>query len=328
MKKSLFSLFFLYTAQTYAQVPLHTVVTHFTNTKCSICASRNPGFHKNTAAHPDVTLLSVHPSSPYAACVLSRQNTADNDALTKKWGVYGATPRLVINGDVIPASADYSAAALFAPYLGLSSPLSIRIEQKNDGMEAIHAKVTIRKYAATPPEGALFLGLVEDSVFVNGGNGETEHYHVLRKSLAGADGMPVSLDFPVGDSLVLNFSGKQASFWDRNRMFAIAMLSGKDDGKLIQSAVSTPLRMTSIPASPAGENYSVWPNPAKEMLMVQAAEKGIIDYRLYDLLGKVVRQGNFSGTTTINIAGLPTGHYLLHLYSGSHSAPYRLLLQH
>ncbi|HTN16524.1 MAG TPA: hypothetical protein VL092_02510, partial [Chitinophagaceae bacterium] len=96
MKKSLpflSFLLFLHADRADAQVPLNSVVTHFTNTKCSVCASRNPGFHKNTAAHAEVTLLSVHPSSPYAACVLSKQNTVDNDALTKKWGVYGATPR-------------------------------------------------------------------------------------------------------------------------------------------------------------------------------------------------------------------------------------------
>ncbi|HTN17473.1 MAG TPA: T9SS type A sorting domain-containing protein, partial [Chitinophagaceae bacterium] len=207
------------------------------------------------------------------------------------------------------------------------SPVSIHMTQSNSH-DSIHIKLILKKHAATSTDAALFLGLAEDSVFVNGGNGETEHYNVLRKSLTTAEGMLVSLDFPVGDSVMLNFSGKQASFWDPNRMFAIAMLSGKDDAKLIQSTKSALLRTTSISAVSTAENYSVWPNPAKDLLMIRTVEKGIVDYRIYDLLGKVVRQGDFTGNTTINIAGMPTGHYLLHLYSGSHSAPYRLLLQH
>lgn len=326
MKKTLLPLFVLYVMPLRAQVPLQTVVTHFTNTKCSICASRNPGFYKNTAAHPEVTLLSVHPSSPYAACVLSRQNTADNDALTRKWGVYGATPRLVINGEVIPAAADYSATALYAPYLGLSSPLSIRVDQRNSH-DSIHVTVTIIKHASTPAEGTLFLGLAEDSVFANGGNGETEHYNVLRKSLTGAEGTAVSLSFAIGDSLVLNFSGEQASFWNSNRMFAIAMLSGKADSKLIQSATSSPLRTNAIPALSTGKSYTIGPNPATDRLMIYSSEKDPVAYRMYNMAGVMVLQGSFSGRTAIDIKGLPGGQYMLYL-SAEATAPYKVLVQH
>lgn len=91
----------------FAQVPRNIIVEHFTNTKCSVCASRNPGFQTNLNAHPDVRQISIHPSSPYSTCLLSQQNTVDNDARTNYYGVYGGTPRLVINGTVISASVNY-----------------------------------------------------------------------------------------------------------------------------------------------------------------------------------------------------------------------------
>ncbi|MBL7712168.1 MAG: hypothetical protein JNL13_06885, partial [Chitinophagaceae bacterium] len=240
------------------------------------------------------------------------------------WGVYGATPRLVINGDVIPAAADYSSAALYTPYLGLSSPLGIRVDQSNSH-DSIHVTVILKKYAATPAEGALFVGLAEDSVFVNGGNGETEHYNVLRRSLSGAEGIGVSLDFPAGDSVVLEFSGRKASFWDPDRMFAIALLSGKDDGKLIQSATSSPLRTTSVPVLPAEKSFTVGPNPAADWLMIHTVEKDPVAYKVYSRAGALVLQGSFSGQAAIDMKGLPGGQYLLYL---SATTPYRVWVQH
>ncbi len=50
------------------------LVEHFTNTLCSICASRNPGFYQNLQSQQDVLHIAYHPSSPYAACVLNKQN--------------------------------------------------------------------------------------------------------------------------------------------------------------------------------------------------------------------------------------------------------------
>jgi hypothetical protein len=36
----------------HAQVTKKIIVEHFTNTKCSVCASRNPGFHTNLNVNP------------------------------------------------------------------------------------------------------------------------------------------------------------------------------------------------------------------------------------------------------------------------------------
>lgn len=125
--KTLLLLFFGLSSQLFSQVPGNILVEHFTNTKCSVCASRNPGFQANLNAHPAVKLLSIHPSAPYSTCLLSQQNTADNDARTNYYGVYGGTPRLVINGTVISASVNYGAASVFTPFENLTKSFQINL---------------------------------------------------------------------------------------------------------------------------------------------------------------------------------------------------------
>src|SRR5688572_6916976 len=122
MKKlTLLSLIFI-SSVAIAQVPKKVIVEHFTNTKCSICASKNPGFYTNLAAHPGVLHLSVYPSSPYAACLLSQQTQPESDARTNYYGIYGGTPRFIIQGTVLPSNTNYADASIFTPYTGQTSP--------------------------------------------------------------------------------------------------------------------------------------------------------------------------------------------------------------
>tara|TARA_B110000285_G_C15096412_1_gene602244 strand:+ start:1583 stop:1825 length:243 start_codon:yes stop_codon:yes gene_type:complete len=72
------------------------LVEHFTYTRCSVCASRNTGFITNLNAQSDVVHISYHPSSPYSNCQFNQYNLQENDDRTKYYGVFGSTPRLVI----------------------------------------------------------------------------------------------------------------------------------------------------------------------------------------------------------------------------------------
>ena len=129
--KLIFSLpaIIFYSQTLLSQVPKKTIVEHFTNTKCSICASRNPGFYTNLNNQPGVLHLAIHPSSPYNGCQLYQQNSSENDARTNYYGVYGGTPRLVINGSVISVNANYSDNSMFTPFLQQTSPALIKINQ-------------------------------------------------------------------------------------------------------------------------------------------------------------------------------------------------------
>jgi hypothetical protein len=328
MKYFFASLLIFSSTATFAQVPLNSVVEHFTNTQCSACASRNPGFTSNVDAHPQITHLSIHPSIPYAGCILSKQNKKDNDDRTKFYGIFSGTPRIVINGDVISASTSYSTAAIFTPYLGLMTPVSMRIEQNNYGTDSIVAKVIIKKHAATTTDARLFIGLAEDSVFVNGGNGELEHYNVLRQSLTGLSPQMVSLAFAVGDSVTVSMKGTVNSFWNINRMFVIAILHEDASNKVMQSAKTAPMKTASVRADQEQITFSIHPNPASTSINIGLPNNNNVTLDVYDMLGKPVAQKSFARHTTINVAELPNGFYLFQLKDGQSTAQQKVFIQH
>ena len=146
-KSGLLLIILLISQLVYSQTLKKIMVEHFTNTNCSVCASRNPGFYTNFDTQSNAIHLAVHPSSPYPACLLSQQNQPENDQRTNYYGVYGGTPRLVINGDVISTSVNYSSASIFTPYLSQTSPASIRIEQQKFGTDSIVSTVIIKTTA-------------------------------------------------------------------------------------------------------------------------------------------------------------------------------------
>ena len=145
---------FLGALPTRAQgVPQTVLVEHFTNTRCSVCFSRNPGFYANLRQQPATTLhLAYHPSSPYRLCAFSQQNPTENDARTNYYGIYGATPRLVLNGSVIPIGANYADPALFTPFQGQTSPLSIQVALAPQGPDSIAATIQVQTIARRRPQ--------------------------------------------------------------------------------------------------------------------------------------------------------------------------------
>ena len=163
-----------------AQVAQNIVVEHFTNTRCGICANRNPGFYSNLENHPDVFHISFHPSSPYSNCVLNNHNTAENDARTNFYNNYGSTPKFVVQGDKITGATDVSKPALFTPYDGMMSPIELKIKQ-HISVDSIHSDVVVKTVAShSLGTVKLFVAVAEDTVFYNAPNGENEHYDVFR----------------------------------------------------------------------------------------------------------------------------------------------------
>lgn len=304
----------------FSQVSKKIVVEHFTNTKCSICASRNPGFYSNLSNQPGAIHLAVHPSAPYSSCLLYQQNATANDERTNYYGVYGGTPRLVINGDVIPTSANYASSAIFTPYQTLTSPASIRIVQEKNGADSIFAKVIIKTEASHSLGSlSLFVALAEDTIFYNGGNGETEHYDVFRQSLSNTSGMIVNLPATIGDSLVYEFSAKANSVWDYNRIYTLAILQETTSKSVVQAEAAMPdsgsgtLRIYNV-SSPIA--VKIFPNPTSNFLSIESDE--IIDATviLQSLDGKIMHQEFVTKSELrIDISTFPKAVYLLKIAS-------------
>jgi hypothetical protein len=299
-----------------AQVPKKIVVEHFTNTNCSTCASRNPGFYTNLNSEQGVLHLAIHPSSPYSNCLLYQQNTSANDARTNYYGIYGSTPRFVINGVVLSGGSNPSNSSIFAPYQALTSAASIRIVQEKFFEDSIRSTIIIKTVQAhSLPALSLFVALAEDTVFYTGGNGEQRHYDVFRKSLSNVTGTSVVLPAQVGDSLVFSYSSATSSLWDFSRIYTLAILQEEGSKSFVQAEAADP--STNDVISSTGElnnkpGFNVFPNPSNGIVNVQFKQLNNAILSVYSTDGKLLIQ-KFIVTyeTQLDLSNLPAANYVL-----------------
>jgi hypothetical protein len=304
---------------TYAQIPKKVLVEHFTNTLCSVCANRNPGFRANLSQHDSLIYISYHPSSPYANCVFNKHNVSQNDGRTKFYSVYGSTPRLVIQGQVVTSSSDYSKPALFSPYLNQTSPISIHIRQFKRTSKEIVSQVVIRTVSEhTYTSARLFLALAEDTIFYNAPNGEKTHLNVFRKSLTDTEGVSIIIPENIGDSLVMNFSSMVDSAWNASRMFHIAALQEEGNHKLIQAERSEASQKDAeLGINNPGilNGISLYPNPAGTSVYLNLPENSQdISFDIINSYGKTVSSLQ-PASASVDLSHLEDGIYIIRLYA-------------
>lgn len=334
MKKSILLFTFIYLSQiVYSQVPKKVVVEHFTNTKCSVCASRNPGFYTNYYAQTGVIHLAVHPSSPYSACVLSQHNAAENDARTNYYGIYGGTPRLVIQGVVISSGANYSSASIFTPYLGQQSPASIKIVQSKYGNDSIRSRIVIKTEATHSLPGlSLFVALAEDTINYTGSNGEPVHYDVFRKSLTGTSGVNIVLPATIGDSVVYTMSSTVNGAWNFSKIFTLAILQETVSKAVVQaqniSASSNNIATGVSEFDFFNSNINVY-SSQKTVYINQNKFVENLTFTIYDLSGRILsNKAVGSNTEQMDLNHLSSGIYLYSIKSeGKQIKAGKLLLQ-
>lgn len=308
---------FLLLAQTaLAQpVPRTTLVEHFTNTWCSICAGRNPAFYTNLAAFPDVLHLAYYPSAPYAGCPFNQLNKAENDARTNFYGVYGSTPRLVINGSALAANEDYSSPVIFQREAGKTSDYALGVTLNRRSADSGEAVITVRKVAANGLTTLrLFAVVAEDTIMFNAKNGETIHYDRFNKSLTGTAPQSLSAPALVGDSLLLRYTFAVSGSWGPTRVTAILQDTARQG---LQAARSAQLpRSLSIPGETIHTPF-LFPNPASKELFVSGLLPGYYHYTITNLLGQRAMNGVVSIGTPILLQSLPSGNYVLSILDGS-----------
>lgn len=296
-----------------AQVPKKSVVEHFTNSNCSVCASRNPGFYANLNRQANVLHLAVHPSSPYSSCRLYQQNGAANDARTNYYGIYGGTPRLVINGSVIPSGNDYAANSLFTPFINQTSPVSIRIEQRKFGVDSVQSKIIIKTVSANNLNSAsLFVSLAENTVNYSGNNGESIHYDVFRKSLTAATGQSITIPRAIGDSVVVVLSSPSNAVWNFNKIYTLAILQETASKSLIQAEASSVYTLENAQAIKF-DKPQIFPNPVESILNLQFKGSEPTTCALFDLSGVEVlkKELNNQQEVSLNLSSLASGIYTL-----------------
>jgi hypothetical protein len=301
-----------------AQVAKTTILEHFTNSNCGICASVNPGAYTTLGNFPNALHITFHPSSPYATCFFSMQNAVENDARTNYYGIYGSTPRFVVNGVAISSVAQLNNTLASAQTD--SSDFAVRATQEFITADSVAVRVVVTKVAADTTTGAtLFVGALQDTVVKATGNGESIHQDVFRKALSTSIGNVIALPTNVGDSVVYTYSYVVNTTWIAAKMNTIAILQNTTSKRNINAAQS--INVVTPVTPPAALSYAsqgsvvVYPNPANSVIHVQNWN----NYSSYTIYATDGRQAIASGKMlfSLPVGNLAPGNYILLLTSNT-----------
>ena len=293
-----------------AQVEKTIIVEHFTNTRCSTCASRNPALFSLLDEYPQVLHIAFHPSSPYSSCIFSQHNPLENDARTNFYGIYGGTPRVVLSGEVIGFQSPILNAGQIEAALGKTSDFMIYATQSQTDNDEVEVKVVVKRVSNdTPEELAISALIAEKEVEYAAPNGENLHHNVFRKALLVED-----LDLNnVGDSMVYTENYSIHQDWVKEELFITVILQDElNTGEVLQSYASSTLDAGSsfiTDKETLSLDGILYPNPTNDVIHLNTqGQDEFIKAEFYAITGNLVK--TFDKPTSMNISELPEGIYM------------------
>ncbi len=295
----------------------YILVEHITNSKCGICASRNPALYTliqqpNNA--DDVHHVTIHPSIPYNSCRLYQANTTENEAWRNVYGV-NSTPRVSLNGTLLPPS---SGALLTQSQLdGLNtqtSPLNVRVEETVNGTNRT-AKVTLGS-VGTLPQGnyRVFVALLEKNVKLNNPvevTGEN-HYNVFRDMLTAVTGDAFT-PAPQGGGVVLNYTFTANASWNANELYVLAFVKNMDTKAVENSGTRFDPTVLLGAKEMSPLSVQITPNPASDLAFAQLEDDVVESVEVFALDGSRVFLSSepSQGSVEIPLNGLKSGIYVV-----------------
>ena len=296
----------------FAQTPQTVLVEHFTNTRCSICASKNPALYQTLSNYPQVLHIAYHPSAPYSQCYFSLQNPTENDARTNYYNAYGSTPKVALNGKLLPAGNPLINNTTLDTALSKTNPIEVSATEELLGIDSIKARVVVRTTGTVPVANALaFVGIAEEPVNYNAQNGETVHHDVFRKALTAAVGNQITVP-ALNDSLVFNFTYAINSGWNVNNIYTLAFVQRADTKEILNAIkshriIATPTGITET----TNNSFSVFPNPVSDKLQItgfSSLQKN--NYTIFNTIGQRISTGEILNNQ-IDVSKFPKGVYYL-----------------
>jgi hypothetical protein len=314
MKRNLLFLLILISSTLLSaqEVQKQILVEHFTNTYCSVCASRNPSFYNIIATYPEVVHIAYHPSSPYAGCPLNQHNIVENDERANFYQVYGSTPKAVLNGTVLPAIVSLVNFTQMNAAQAETTPFQIDIVQFQASSDSMYAQVTLSTVAPTGLSSANLIVLInEKALNFNAVNGENVHYDVFRKYLSNA-----SISLPTnGNELVFTFGTKMDAEWTPSEVTTTVILQ-ESSKHVLQSKQSAKLDFSTGISSIQTVNDAIYPNPAKNILTINNESQQIRRIELYNIIGSLMSNVDMLDKKQIKlpISNFERGSYILRIY--------------
>jgi hypothetical protein len=305
-----------------------TLVEHFTNTVCSVCASRNPGLYNNLRSQKDVLHIAYHPSSPYSSCILNQHNKSANDARTNYYNVYGGTPRIVLNGVVQSSSSNYASTDIFTPFKNIATNLSILVNQIVEG-DLIKSTISVKRLTtATLGNLKLHVMYVEDTLFYNAPNGESQHYDVFRKAATNIQGVDLTIPTTINDSVITLTQTNTNSAWNKNRIYTLAFVQNTTDKSILNVAKSTASKVSNTSLKTLNDlGINVYPNPANDYLTIELSKYENTNITLLNILGDVVLNKQIKNSEKLELSNLSKGIYFLSIENLTGKATQKLIIK-
>jgi len=309
--RSIYTLFviLLTSLTSVAQVEQTVIVEHFTNTKCSTCASRNPALFDLLDDYPQVLHIAYHPSAPYSSCIFSMHNPTENDARTNFYGIYGGTPRVVVQGEVIGFQSPMLNAAQLDAALGKTSDFMVSVVQSQTDNDEVSVQLVVKRVSGTNSGSPMIYGMIaEKEINYAAPNGENLHHNVFRKVLINEN---LNIE-NIGDSVVFSENYTIHSDWKADELIITVMIQDESTNAILQSAASDKL---DTGASFINDREilsldgALYPNPATDVIHLSSTlQQNFVRADYYAVTGNLVK--SFSNPQSMNISDLPEGIYM------------------
>ena len=293
---ALFFAIFLFVTTAFSQTPRKVIIEHFTNTDCSICASKNPAFFATLRNYPQVIHIAYHPDQPHPTCRLSHENRPENIARTQFYSVYGATPRAVISGTVIPPKSPMVDTLDITSQLHQFSAISLVSKMKWISADSIDVvTIVITTDTMRYRKVYLLVNVTEDTIVYTGTNGEREHFDVFHKQLYSGRGLSFTPSTNIGDTVFIHtgFRVSQVdSVWQKSRINLISMVQDSATKFVYQADKQTSIDTVAATINTGIAQYdqlnriNIYPNPVSDQLFFEGAKPKSVS--LFSLSGVLV----------------------------------------
>jgi hypothetical protein len=315
-KHTLLFMLLLAAAAAHAQssAKRYVLIEHFTNSKCSVCASKNPAFHTLIDQyHNDIHHVSIHPSIPYNSCAFYLANPSENNARASAYNIDG-TPRVALNGTLIPAGAQLLPPATLQTYLNQTSPVWIQVSETGPANARV-ATVKVHSLDQAPAGNfKLYAAVVEKEVDAPPppNNGEQLHHNVFRDMLTDINGADFTLAAD-GQSVDYTFTYAVNPAWNAEEIYLVAWVQNPVTKEVLNSGTRfDPVLTATNEAAP--QTIQIQPNPVNDIAFARIGEDEAKQVEIFATNGQrisVTFENQGIGTVGIPTATLAPGLYFV-----------------
>lgn len=310
-----FLLFAAATVQAQTSAKKYVLIEHFTNSKCSVCASKNPAFYNLINQYPsDIHHISIHPPIPYNTCAFYLANTAENSARSTYYGVFG-TPSVALNGELQPITNPTLTLTTLQTFFGENSPLWLEVTESGPNNARV---ATVKAHSLGPiPSGnyKLYAAVVEKTVAAPPppNNGEAAHHDVFRKMLPDINGA-VYTPAAVGQSVEFTFNFAINANWNPAEVYVLAWVQNTANKEVLNSGTRFDPPVLTGTNEAAPKTIQIQPNPVGDLATARIGDDEAKQVEVYATNGQrisITFENQEVGTLNIPTATLAAGVYFV-----------------